>query len=65
MCFYLSVLSSSKHNILLLKHGRVEFISIKLLWENQIRKQQKQVIILVFEKVTQLVTRALVALRKE
>ena len=30
MCFYLSVLSSSKHNILILKHGCVEFISIKL-----------------------------------
>ena len=32
MCFYLSFCSSSKHNIiLLLKHGSVEFFSIKLL----------------------------------
>ena len=30
MCFYLSVLPSSKHNILLLKHWCAEFISIKL-----------------------------------
>ena len=30
--------SSSKHNILLLKYTFAEFISIKLPWENQIKK---------------------------
>ena len=34
--------SSSKHNIiLLLKYTCVEFISIKLLWESQIKKLEK------------------------
>ena len=47
--------SSSKHNIVqLLKYTRVEFISIKLPWEDQI-KLGKHKIILVFRKVTQLV----------
>ena len=47
--------SSSKHNIVqLLKYTRVEFISLKLPWEDQI-KLGKHKIILVFRKVTQLV----------
>ena len=40
MCFYFS---SSKHNILLLKYTSVEFISIKLKWENQTKKQKNSV----------------------
>ena len=57
--------SSTKHNIiLLLKYTCVEFISIKLPWENQIKNYQKHKIILQFTKVTKLVTRALVAKRK-
>ena len=33
--------SSSKHNIVLLKYTCAEFISIKLLWESQIKKLKK------------------------
>ena len=33
---------SSKHNILLLKYTCVEFVSIKRLWKNQIKKLGKQ-----------------------
>ena len=56
--------SSSKHNIiLLLKQTCVEFISVKPVWENQIKKLKKT-IILAFEKVTQVVARALVAIRR-
>ena len=57
--------SSSKHNIIvLLKYTCVEFISIKLPWENQIKKLEKHTIILVFEKFTQLVARVLMTIRK-
>ena len=55
-----------KHNIILfLKYTCVEFISIKLPWKNQIKKVEKYLIILVFDNFTQLVTKALVAIRKK
>ena len=55
MCFYVSVLLSSKQNIIqLLKHRCVEFISIKLPTmeksNKKKRKTEKHTIILVFEK---------------
>ena len=51
---YFCFLLSKDNTIVLLKYLCVEFISIKLPWENKS----------VFEKVTQLVARALVAIRK-
>ena len=58
--------SSSKHNIiLLLKYICVEFISIKLPWDNKSKSRKNTKNILVFEKVTQLVERALVDVRKK
>ena len=62
MCFYLCFSLSKHYIILLLKYTCVEFISIKIPWENQIKKFEKYTIILVFRNVTQLVTRALVAI---
>ena len=58
--------SSSKHNIiLLLKYICVESISIKLPWKNKSKTSKNTKNILVFEKVTQLVARALVAVRQK
>ena len=57
--FFFFCFSSSKHNIIVLLNCTcVEFISIKYLWENH-------TIILVFHKVTQLVARALVAVKRK
>ena len=61
MCFYLCFSSFEYNIILLLKYTCVEFIFINLPWENQIEHS----IILAFEKVNQLVARALVAIRKK
>ena len=40
MCFYLSVFHQQNNVILLLNNTCVEFISIKLPWEHQIKKLQ-------------------------
>ena len=51
--------------MLLLKYICVESISNKLPWENKSKTSKNTTNILVFEKVTQLVARALVAVRKK
>ena len=63
MCFYLSVFHQQNNVILHLNNTCVEFISIKLPWEHQIKNRKKYKIILAFGKVTQLVPKPLVAVR--
>ena len=64
MSFYLSVFHPENNIILLLKYTRVEFIYINLPLESH-QKIGKTQNILVFEKVSPLVARALVAVRKK
>ena len=54
-----------RNSILLRKYLCVEFISIKLPWKNKSENRRNTNNILVFQNVTQLVSRAFVAIREK
>ena len=66
MYFYLSILPSSKHKIIvLLKHRYAEFISIKVPTMSKPNQKIRKTRYHAFEKLTQPVAQALVAVRKK